>query len=130
MIHLHGEMLKGQSARNPSLIVDLAADIALGDLAPDGAQLRPHVVWFGEMIRNWEAAAAAASRADVFVIIGTSLQVYPAASLIHHIPPTARLYLIDREIPETLDTSHDVHVIQRTATEGMRLLHEELTDAK
>ncbi len=127
VIHLHGEILKAQSENNPELIVDMAGDLQLGDQGSDRAQLRPHVVWFGESILRWPEATQAARSADRFVIIGTSLQVYPAASLLNYVPDSSPVYIIDRDIPH-LDSARNVHVIQSPATIGVKQLMEELAD--
>lgn len=127
VIHLHGELMKATSSYNPNdarCIVTLPVedpDIHLGDHAADGSQLRPFIVWFGESVPNIEPAVEACEEADIFIIIGTSLNVYPAAGLLHYVPRTADVYLID---PKPVDThsSRPVTVIQKGASEGMRTL--------
>lgn len=86
VLHLHGEIFKMCSERNKNIIYEIKGDIKPGDLAPDGAQLRPFIVWFEEEVPLLPEAAAIVAGADIFVVIGTSLQVYPAARLIHYAP--------------------------------------------
>lgn len=96
VLHLHGQIRKGQSSINPNLIYDInGTDIKDGDLCELGSQLRPHVVWFGEAVPNMNEAYKIARQADVFITIGTSLQVYPAANLIYETKPDCKLILID-----------------------------------
>ena len=133
IIHLHGELMKATSSRNPNdrrCICKLTKDnlnINIGDKAADGSQLRPFIVWFGESVPMMEQAAIAASKADIFVIIGTSLNVYPAAGLINYVKPGARIFLID---PKTVAYPHglDVTVIRKGASEGMKDLLEMLAE--
>ena len=96
VLHLHGELKKVRSSKDPQLIYDLEGwELKRGDLCEMGSQLRPHVVWFGESVPNIIPAAEIASTADILIIVGTSLKVYPAAGLIHYVPQEARKYLID-----------------------------------
>ena len=122
VLHLHGELLKARSIDDENLVVSLPSDsldIALGDKAPDGAQLRPHIVWFGEPVPNIELAIQWVQKADLFLIIGTSLLVYPAAGLVRYVPSGMPIYLIDpKEVKLPVNTS--VNVIQKVASEGMR----------
>ncbi len=129
IIHLHGELMKATSTANPNdpkCIVSLTPDklnIEIGDKAKDGSQLRPFIVWFGEAVPKMEEAAKAAMEADIFVIIGTSLNVYPAAGLVSYVPRGAQLYLIDPK-PVKVPYGLDIHTIQKGASEGMRELME------
>ncbi len=129
IIHLHGELMKATSSANPNdprCIVSLTPDklnIEIGDKAKDGSQLRPFIVWFGEAVPKMEEAAKAAMEADIFVIIGTSLNVYPAAGLVSYVPRGAQLYLIDPK-PVKVPYGLDIHTIQKGASEGMRELME------
>ncbi|MFN4298439.1 MAG: SIR2 family NAD-dependent protein deacylase [Thermaurantimonas sp.] len=96
VIHLHGEIRKARSTANDSLIIAIEGwRLDLGDLCPLGSQLRPHVVWFGEEVPMMNKAIKLASEADVFLVIGTSLLVYPAASLLHYVPAHADKWIID-----------------------------------
>ncbi|MCD6202047.1 MAG: NAD-dependent deacylase [Bacteroidales bacterium] len=122
VLHLHGELRKARSTANPTLIYDIVGDeLKLGDLCEEGSQLRPHVVWFGEPVPAMETAVEIIQSAEVFVIIGTSLNVYPAAGLIWYAPPTAPVYLIDPgEVSVTGKRS--VTILKEKASEGVRKL--------
>ena len=127
VIHLHGELTKVTSSRhpnNPKYIRELRPEeyeVRLGDCAADGSQLRPYIVWFGEEVPNIEVAADYVMEADVLVIIGTSLNVYPAAGLVRYAKRGAEIYLID---PAEVNVPYGlpVHVIRKGASEGMREL--------
>lgn len=129
VIHLHGELTKVCSSKDPQnlrYVKELKPEeyeVHIGDKAGDGSQLRPFIVWFGEAVPAIETAIDYVRQADVFVIIGTSLNVYPAAGLLHYVPAAAEVYLID---PKPVDThsSRPVHVIQKGASEGVRQLAE------
>jgi len=118
VLHLHGEIFKMRSVDNEELIYDIHEDIKMGDLAEDGGQLRPHIVWFGEAVPMIEKAAREVWEADVFVVVGTSLQVYPAASLLQYVKPGVPVYIIDRRIPEVA-VADNLHLIEKPATEGV-----------
>ena len=124
IIHLHGELTKVCSSRdpyNPQFIKELKPEeyeVKMGDKAGDGTQLRPFIVWFGEAVPEIETAIRYVEKADIFVIIGTSLNVYPAAGLLHYVPRGAEVYLIDPK-PVDTHTSRSIHVIQKGASEGM-----------
>ena len=127
VIHLHGELTKVCSSRdpyNPHFVKELAPEeyeVKLGDKAGDGTQLRPFIVWFGESVPEIETAIRYVEQADIFVIIGTSLNVYPAAGLLNYVPRAAEVYLID---PKPVDTHvmRPIHVIQKGASEGVKEL--------
>ena len=124
VLHLHGELTKGRSDRNPDLIVEVGdKDINLGDKAPDGTQLRPHIVWFGEAVPNIEPAAALCEEADIFIVVGTSMAVYPAAGLIHYVQHGVPCYVVD---PKEVPVSHPVTFIKEVATKGVTQLVEQL----
>lgn len=129
IIHLHGELMKATSTyspNDPEQVVTLPshdADIKMGDRARDGSQLRPFIVWFGEAVPMIEPAAEAVQQADILVIIGTSLNVYPAAGLIHYARPGCRIFLIDPK-PANVAESLGVHIIAKGASEGMKELCE------
>jgi NAD-dependent deacetylase len=118
VMHLHGEILKMRSERNPNLQYEIKTDIKLGDLAEDGAQLRPHIVWFEEPVPMIEAAIPLVMKADIFVVIGTSLVVYPAAGLVNYAAPAIPKFIIDRKIPYT-SSVYNVTAIEKPATEGI-----------
>lgn len=129
VIHLHGELSKVCSSRDPydpKYVVDLPeadCQVAPGALAADGSLLRPYIVFFGESVPMIEPAAQAVQNADIFVIIGTSLNVYPAAGLLRYTRPDVPVYLIDPE-PVATNGSRNIHFIRQGASQGMR----ELTD--
>ena len=125
VLHLHGEILKMRSTGNASLIYPIVEDIRLGDVAEDGAQLRPHIVWFEEPVPLIETAALLVQEADLFVVIGTSLVVYPAAGLMNETKPSIPKFILDRRIP-SLNTLYDVKPIELPATEGMDVLKTQL----
>ena len=131
IIHLHGELTKVCSSRdpnNPHYIKELNPEefeVKIGDLAGDGSQLRPFIVWFGESVPEIETAIDWVEKADVFVIIGTSMNVYPAAGLLNYVPRNAEIYLIDPK-PVDVHSSRPIHVIQKGASEGVAELREKL----
>jgi NAD-dependent deacetylase len=118
VLHLHGEIFKMRSVDDGDTIYEIRGDINVGDLAADGTQLRPHIVWFEEPVPMMEKAAALLHNCDYFVVIGTSLQVYPAASLLHYAPPFLPKYIIDKKIPVT-ENYPNLHIIEKPATEGV-----------
>jgi len=122
VLHLHGELTKAQSSVDPSLVYELDHwEIKIGDKCEKGSQLRPFIVWFGEAVPMMVPAMRIAQQADIFLVLGTSLQVYPAASLIDYVPPTAKKFLIDPQIPDFhLETK--VYCIQEKASIGMKIL--------
>jgi NAD-dependent deacetylase len=127
VLHLHGELTKARSVSNESLVVHIGDNkIRLGDTAEDGGQLRPHIVWFGEMVPMLEHAALIVEEADILVVIGTSLVVYPAASLIHHAPERCLKYIIDPSTPELFSFENWNH-IKETATKGIEKLIKDLS---
>ena len=126
VLHLHGEILKMRSEIDESLIYDIKGDINLGDKAEDGAQLRPHIVWFEEPVPMIEAAITLVQSADVFVVVGTSLVVYPAAGLINYSAPHIPKYIIDKQIPYT-SSVYNVTAIEKPATLGVQDLINDLT---
>ena len=118
VIHLHGEIFKMRSEKDENTFYDIKDDIHIGDKAPDGFQLRPHVVWFGEQVPMIEEAASVLPSADIFILAGTSLQVYPAAGLIDYLPRGIPKYIIDNN-PPYVPPHHNFTVIKETATKGM-----------
>lgn len=121
VVHLHGEIFKMRSEIDETLIYDIRDDIKLGDKAEDGAQLRPHIVWFEEPVPMIEKAVALMYDCDYFVVVGTSLQVYPAASLLHYAPPFLPKFIIDRKIPD-IEKTPLLTLIEKPATEGVKEL--------
>jgi len=118
VLHLHGEIFKMRSIASEEMILDIRGDINLGDLATDGEQLRPHIVWFGEAVPMMEIAAAVLHNCDYFVVVGTSLQVYPAASLLYYASESIPKFIIDKKIPAT-EKQNNLHVIEMPATAGV-----------
>ena len=131
VIHLHGELTKVCSSRDPydpRYIKELKPEeyeVRMGDLAGDGSQLRPFIVWFGEAVPEIETAIRFVEKADIFVIIGTSLNVYPAAGLLYYVPAAAEVYLIDPK-PVDAHSNRSIHVIRKGASEGVKELREML----
>ena len=124
IIHLHGELTKARSEINTKILVDIQyKDIAIGDMAEDGYQLRPAIVWFGEMVPLIEPAANIIKNADYLIVIGTSLEVYPAANLVYHASKKTQKYIIDPKNPELKSYENWVH-IKKFATEGVMELFE------
>ena len=129
VIHLHGELMKACSSREPNngdFVMTLdrdKMDIQLGDLAADGSQLRPYIVWFGEAVPKIEDAVEALLGIDAFVIIGTSLNVYPAAGLLHYVGRNVPVYLIDPN-DVNLPAGCQVTLIRKVASEGVQYLIE------
>ncbi len=118
VLHLHGELKKVRSEKNPRLIYEWEDDLHLGDLAEDRAQLRPHIVWFGEPVPAIEEAQELVREADIFLIVGTSMQVYPAAGLIYSLKPQAEIYYIDPH-PAPIQTGNKLHVIPEKAAQAV-----------
>lgn len=119
--HLHGEISKMRSVDDTDELFLVEGDIKLGDLAPDGGQLRPHIVWFGEAVPMIYEVMHLVEKADIFVVIGTSLQVYPAAGLVHEVNPGTPVFVIDRKIP-SVGHIKNVTKIELPATEGVQAL--------
>lgn len=124
VLHLHGELTKARSERDSNLIVDIGYnDIHLGDKGADGVQLRPHIVWFGEAVPNIEPAAMLCEACDYFVVVGTSMNVYPAAGLIHYVPRESPCWLVD---PKAVAVSRPVKIYQEKAGTGVKKVVEDL----
>lgn len=117
VLHLHGELRKAQSTINEHLVIDIGADpIKLGDLADDGSQLRPHVVWFGEMVPMIEPAALEVAKAEILLVIGTSLVVYPAAGLVHYAETEIPKFIVDPSDPQLFDHTEWIHYKENAGT--------------
>jgi NAD-dependent deacetylase len=127
IVHLHGEILKMRSDKNESLIYPIYDEINLGDRAEDGAQLRPHIVWFEEPVPMIEKAIAITKKADLFLIVGTSLVVYPAAGLVDYAPWPIPKFIVDKKVPYTTSL-YNLTAIEKPAGEGMKELKEILKD--
>jgi NAD-dependent deacetylase len=121
VLHLHGELNKSQSSVDPTLVYPMESwEIKEGDRCEKGSQLRPFIVWFGEAVPMMIPAMKIAAKADFFLVLGTSMQVYPAASLIDYVPRAADKYLIDPAHPE-FSLPKELTFIQEKATVGMEL---------
>jgi NAD-dependent deacetylase len=124
VIHLHGELTKARSSRNPNEIIEIGTkDIKIGDKSADGSQLRPHIVWFGEAVPMIELATEITASADILVVVGTSLQVYPAAGLVQCVGSDVPVYIID---PKKLDISgsENMTFIEEVGSVGLGRLKE------
>lgn len=126
ILHLHGQIMKMQSSLDPELVYPMKkAEINPGDKCEKGSQLRPHIVWFGEMVPEMENAISLMTDADIFITVGTSLVVYPAAGLVHYAPSKSIKYLVD---PGDFDSSvlSNLRHIKQVASSGLKILQEEL----
>lgn len=121
VIHLHGEIFKMRGEKDENKIYEIRGDINAGDIAEDGSQLRPHIVWFEEPVPKITEAMKIMQQADIFVLIGSSLQVYPAAGLANYVPPQVPKYIIDKKIPYT-SAATNFFFIEKPATEGIEEL--------
>ena len=119
VLHLHGEIFKMRSEKDENLVYPVHDEIKMGDTAEDGAQLRPHIVWFEEPVPMMEKAAKVMGKADVFMIVGTSLVVYPAAGLVNYAPFDIPKFVVDKKIPY-LSFAQNITAIEKPATEGMK----------
>lgn len=127
VLHLHGELTKSRSTKNPSLVYDIQGEgLRLGDLCEEGSQLRPHIVWFREPVPLMDQAIEIVSEADIFLVVGTSLAVYPAASLIFYVGRDVPKYIVDPVLPEVPDGVSSVECIQKKASVGVPELAEYL----
>ncbi len=128
VVHLHGELLKVRSTAYEHLIYDWPGDLQSGDNCERGAQLRPHIVWFGEMVPMLTVAAEITSTADIVMIVGTSMQVYPAAGLVGYAPSNASVFYIDPRpsVNFELSQSSNLKIISENATSGVRKIVDEL----
>lgn len=126
VLHLHGELFKVRSTTNPELIYELDGwELKAGDLCDEGSQLRPHIVWFGEEVPAMVEALPMCEEADIFVVVGTSLQVYPAAGLIDYVFSNVPIYVIDPQSPK-VSRRKNVTYIQEKASTGMQILRNQL----
>ncbi|WP_348810796.1 SIR2 family NAD-dependent protein deacylase [Flavobacterium maritimum] len=126
VLHLHGELLKVRSSTDLNYILDWQEDLNFGDLDTRGTQLRPHIVWFGEEVPALEEAVEITQSADYFAVIGTSLQVYPAAGLIDFTKPQIPIFYIDPKPVKIPNLRNPLEVIPEVASEGMKILKKKL----
>lgn len=127
VFHLHGELRKVRSTKNPNLIYKLDGwELKLGDLCPEGSQLRPHIVWFGESVDGIATARQMVLNADILIVVGTSLNVYPAAGLVTMAPTGIPIYVIDPGQPN-ITSSPNITILQKKASVGLEQLQKILT---
>lgn len=120
VLHLHGELSKVRSVKNQDLVYEIGGkSIELGETAEDGGQLRPYIVWFGEMVPMIEIAADICLNAEIFIVVGTSLQVYPAAGLVGYVGMEVQKYVVDPSLPNYSFSTKNVEFIQKTAVDGL-----------
>ena len=128
VLHLHGELLKVRSTINNNLIYNWGKDLNIGDTCDENNQLRPHIVWFGEDVPMLDKAIEITSEADILIIIGTSMQVYPAANLINYVPAKTPIYFIDPKPAISESAFHNLTVISENATIGVKRVINLLAD--
>jgi NAD-dependent deacetylase len=126
VLHLHGELLKVRSTQNENDILDWTTDLNLGDFDEKGNQLRPHIVWFGEAVPALDEAIEITQKADFFVVIGTSLQVYPASGLLHYTKRDIPVFYIDPKPAIIHDLQNPLDIIPMVASEGVAVLKQKL----
>jgi len=128
VLHLHGELKKSRSTLDAHLVYECLTDIKEGDVCEKGSQLRPHIVWFGEDVPLLETAAVKVSMADIIIVIGTSMQVYPAAGLVGYAKRDALIFYIDPKpnVNHELARIANFELIEKNATEGMKIIQEQL----
>ena len=124
VLHLHGELLKVRSTIDENLILEWTEDLVEGDLCSKNSQLRPHIVWFGEMVPLLDEAIELTAKADYIIIVGTSMQVYPAASLIHYAKPEAKIFFVDPK--PNITSQKNLEVIAEKASVGIPIVVEKL----
>jgi NAD-dependent deacetylase len=128
VLHLHGELFKSRSSADESLLYDMNGwELNLGDCCEKGSQLRPHVVWFGEAVPMMEPAIAETADADIFMVVGTSMQVYPAASLLYYVEDHVPKYIIDPRLPQVHERPN-LHLIEEKASVGVPKVCSELIE--
>lgn len=125
VLHLHGEIFKMRSEKRMSPVHEIREDILLGQTDSDGGQFRPNIVWFEEPVPMIEAAAKVAGTAEIFVVVGTSLVVYPAAGLVNYAPHGIPKFIVDKKIPYT-SSIQNITAIELPATAGVKQLQEKL----
>ncbi len=128
VLHLHGELLKVRSTVEENYILDWENDLNLGDVDTNGNQLRPHIVWFGEAVPALDEAIEITQQADYFVVVGTSLQVYPAAGLLHYTNKNVPVFYIDPNPATIYDLNNSLEIIAMNATEGVPFLRQKLLE--
>lgn len=119
VLHIHGELLKARSTGNEHEVMEWKTDMNLGDLCENGHQLRPHIVWFGEQVPLLEKGVAITEKAEILIIIGTSMQVYPAAGLINFVAPGTPIYFVDPKPSVSTTEYGNMTIIEETAVNGV-----------
>lgn len=131
VIHLHGSLFESRSTIDENLVYPINGwELKLGDCCEKVSQLRPNIVWFGEAVPAMEVAITLASKADLFLVVGTSMVVYPAASLINYVPDEALKYVVDIKVPSIVEGIRNLQVVQDKASIGMEKLKEILLNQK
>ena len=126
VIHLHGSLFESRSTKDESLIYPIKGwELKIGDMCEKGSQLRPNIVWFGEMVPRMEMAASLGAQADIFVVVGTSMVVYPAAGLIDYVPQEVPKFIVDPGVPEVRRLDN-LHFISEKASLGMETVKKKL----
>lgn len=126
VLHLHGELFKSRSTVDPNLVYDMEGwELKNGDRCEKGSQLRPHIVWFGEMVPMMQNALEEALSADIFIVIGTSLQVYPAAGLLEYVKESSPKFIIDPNMPDVLHRPN-LYLIEEVGSVGMKQVRDRL----
>lgn len=128
ILHLHGELLKVRSSQNPDLIYEWKKDLKIGDVCGENSQLRPHIVWFGEIVTELNNAIEITKQADILIIIGTSMLVYPAAQLINYTKPNIPIFFVDPNPNIPRGRHSKLVVIEESATRGVVNLVKQLID--
>ncbi|RYC52960.1 SIR2 family NAD-dependent protein deacylase [Flagellimonas olearia] len=128
VVHLHGELFKVRSTQDETHVLEWKKDLVLGDVDAKGHQLRPHIVWFGEMVPMMETAAQITQLADILIIIGTSMQVYPAASLVNYVTGQTPIFFVDPKPNVRPSDFRNLTIISQTAVEGVPTLVNHLFD--
>lgn len=129
VLHLHGELNKARSVMTDQIVLEIRGEINLGDMGPDGHQLRPHIVWFGEDVPNIVDAARLISTCDLVIIIGTSMVVYPAAGLLDYAPLDAPVYVVDPSRPEVHGPRTTEFIVEKASVGVPRLVKRLLAEA-
>lgn len=130
VLHLHGELLKVRSTQNENDVLAWNKDLNLGNLCENGHQMRPHIVWFGEQVPLLDKAIQITETADILIIIGTSMQVYPAASLINFVSTETPIYFVDPKPSVNTSQYNNLTVLEDTAANGVPTLVADLIDTK
>jgi NAD-dependent deacetylase len=126
VLHLHGELNKVRSTQNPSYILEWMDDLTSEHKDPNGFRMRPHIVWFGEDVPAIELAIVQAEEADIFLVIGTSLQVYPAAGIMHYTQPHVPVFYIDPKPATVVELANPLEIIPYSGSEGMKIVRDKL----